>query len=50
MTWQIFFWVLGLILFVLGAFWNPPRATLGWLGAAALTAGFLIPAVQTANP
>ncbi len=44
MSAQAVCWLVAFVLFVVGAFWSPrPGVNLGWLGAAALTAGFLAP-------
>lgn len=42
LTWTVLLWVLAIVLFVVGAFVNPPRVLLVPLGLAALTAGFLV--------
>lgn len=34
--------VAAFLLFLIGAFWNPPRVTLGWLGAACLTLALML--------
>jgi hypothetical protein len=35
--------VFAFVLAVVGAFWNPPRATLGWLSVACLALAELVP-------
>jgi hypothetical protein len=40
---QAFFWILSLVLFIVAAFYTPPRVSLLALGAAAYVAGALVP-------
>lgn len=49
MSLQLLCWMFALVLFAVAAFWNPgPRVSLGWLGAAFLTLGFLVAGVALA--
>lgn len=40
-TWALIFWVFAFVLFVVGAFVNPPRVSLMSIGLAFLTMGFI---------
>ncbi len=45
MSIQTFLWLLSLVLFLVAAFYTPPRVSLLALGAAAYVAGALVPIV-----
>lgn len=43
---QVFLWVVSIVLFIVGAFINPPRVSLLHFGLALFAAGFLVNAVN----
>jgi len=43
---QFLCWLVAFVLLLISAFWSPPRASLLSLGLAALTLGFLVPAIH----
>jgi hypothetical protein len=43
MPFHVIVLVFALVLGVIGAFWNPPRVTLGWLAVACLALAGLVP-------